>query len=129
MTQQAKAASTRLAGSAALVLACPLLPGQQEAWRRFTQEMLGARRDEHEESRRRLGITRELAWLLPTPCGDLVIVYLEAAEPAQVLPALAASALPYDRWFRRQVRDFHGLDLAQPPAGSAPELVLTWPAP
>src|SRR5438128_1013339 len=32
-----------------------ILPGKQEAWRRFLQEMLEFRQSEHEESRRRLG--------------------------------------------------------------------------
>jgi hypothetical protein len=40
-----------------------ILPGKQEEWRRFCQVLQGSRRAEYEESRRRLGITRELAWL------------------------------------------------------------------
>lgn len=44
---------------AVIAFAAPILPGKLEAWMRFTQEMLGARRQDYEASRRRLGITRE----------------------------------------------------------------------
>ena len=42
-----------------LKLAIPILPGRQEAWRRFAQELQGSRRSEHADSRQRLGITGE----------------------------------------------------------------------
>jgi len=104
-----------------------ILPGKQEAWRRFLQEMLEFRQSEHEESRRRLGITRELVWLAQTRQGDVAITYLEADDPLQVLMKLAASKLPFDRWFKEQLREFHGLDLAQTPLRLLDEQLFEWP--
>ena len=103
----------------------PILPGKQEAWRRFCQALLGGRLDEYAESCRRLGITKELIWLAQTSEGDLAIVYLEATHPDQVLPHLAASDLPFDCWLRKQVLELHGVDLTQPQR-SGSELVLAW---
>src|SRR5947209_6288030 len=47
---------------AVLAFALPILPGKQEAWRRFCQELLESRFCEYQESRQRLGITREVTW-------------------------------------------------------------------
>ena len=112
----------------AMTLVWPILPGKQEAWRRFCQTLLVGRSCEYAESRRRLGITKELIWLAQTPHGDLAVVYLEAPDPEHVLVQLGASDLPFDRWLRKQWRELHGLDLAQPPSVPANELVLEWAA-
>ncbi len=93
------------------------------------QEMLGSRQSEHEESRRRLGITRELVWLVQTRQEDTAITYMEADDPLRVLTKLAASNLPFDRWFREQIREFYGFDLAQSPLKLLSEQVLEWRLP
>src|SRR5437867_3215234 len=94
------------------LLASPILPGKLEEWRRFCQALQGSRRAEYAQSRRRLGIAREQTWLAQTAHGGIAIVYLEAAHPAQVIPRLAASELPVDRWLRQQYLELHGQDLA-----------------
>jgi len=109
----------------AMSIVWPILPGKQEAWRRFCQALLGGRLREYTESRRRLGITKEMVWLAQTPQSDLAIVYLEATHPEQVLLRLGASDIPFDCWLRKQLLELHGLDLTQPPR-PATELVLAW---
>ncbi len=108
--------------------ATPILPGKLEAWRRFAQDMQGARREEHQASRRRLGITTERAYYQPTPQGDLAIVYLEADDLGRVFQGLATSQDPFDVWFKQQVLDIHGVDYNQPLPGPLPEQVLDWEA-
>jgi ketosteroid isomerase-like protein len=106
-----------------MVLLLPLVPGRSEGWRRFIQELLGSRRTAYAESRRRLGITRELLWLQHTPQEEVVIVYLEAYDPAQSLWWLSRSQAPFDRWLRRKLHEWHGpVRLAAP----LPELFLAW---
>ena len=109
-------------------LASPILPGKQEEWRRFCQVLQGSRRAEYEESRRRLGITRELEWLAQAPRGEVVIVYLEVEHPEQLLTKLATSQEPFDCWLRKQLLELHGLDLAQMLERSTRELILAWQA-
>jgi hypothetical protein len=112
-----------------LVCVLPILPGKQEEWRRFCQVLQGSRRCQYEESRQRLGITKELAWLHAPPQppqGEIVVVCLEAEHPQQVLSQLAASDLSFDRWFRQQLLELHGLDVTQAPPGLANELVFVW---
>src|SRR5437016_5057426 len=64
----------------------PILPGQQEAWRRCLQEMLDVYRTDYEVLRHRLGVTRMVLWLTETPHGTTVIVQIEADELETLLP-------------------------------------------
>jgi hypothetical protein len=107
----------------------PILPGKQEAWRRFYQKLLGSRRCEYEESRKRLGITKELAWLQSAQGAyqaDLAIVYLEVEYPEQLARHLGTSDHPFDRWLRQQLLELYGLDLTHPPQCQRNELVFSW---
>jgi hypothetical protein len=111
----------------ALTVVLPLLPGKQEAWRRFCQTLQGSHRLEYEACRERMGITKEEVWLSETLQGDLVRIHLEAEHPEHVLAGLTASHRPFDRWFRQQLLDLHGLDLMQLAPASAHELIFAWP--
>ena len=92
------------------------------------QEMLESRSGEHEESRRRLGITRELFWYMQTSLGEIAIMYLETEDQAhgQVAVNMAASPLPFDRWFRQQLMELHGVDVTYLRPKFSSELVFEW---
>jgi Family of unknown function (DUF6176) len=113
---------------ASLASAFPILPGKTAAWKQFAQELIGARRQEFEASRRRLGTTTERAYLQSTPQGDMAIVYIEADDIARVFQGLGSSQDSFDVWFREQVQAIHGLDLSKPPAGPLPEIAVDWQA-
>lgn len=106
----------------------PLLSGRQEAWRRFHQALQGSRRCEYEESRRRLGITKELVWFAQTPSGEMAIVYLETEQPERVIPQLMESTAPFDHWYRQQLLELHNVDVCQLPLRSVSELIFAWSA-
>lgn len=88
----------------------PILPGKRDALRQFADELHGPRRHEYEASQ--LTVTKESWFLQETPMGDFCIVHLIAQDPAAVYAALATSTEPFDVWFREQVQDCTGLDLA-----------------
>ena len=111
---------------AVLAFALPILPGKQEAWRRFCQELLESRRCEYEESRRHLGISREVTWFAQTAQGEMAIVSMEGDHPEQVLLTLATSELPFDDWLRQQLVELHGLEVVKRPQGLACELIFSW---
>jgi len=108
-----------------IALISPILPGKAEAWRRFGQEMMEARRAEYEESRRRLGITGEQAWIAETLHAAVAIITIEAHQPEQLITQLATSDLPFDRWFREQLLTLQGIDLTKVYL----DLVLDWRKP
>ena len=114
---------------AAVTFVIPILPGKLEPWRRFCQALQGSRRCQYDEFLDRLGVTRGQAWLhhpFEMLQRAVVIVNLEAEQPSGMLTNLATSHLPFDRWFRQQVLEFHGLDVTQALAGSASELIFAW---
>lgn len=96
-----------------LTMTLPIRPGKLEAWRRFCQELQGARRPAYEMSRRRLGIVREQFALVQTPIGDAVLASIEASDVGRALSDLAASDRPFDRWFKERLRELHGVSLNQ----------------
>ncbi|HSP52487.1 MAG TPA: hypothetical protein VLO00_06285 [Cryobacterium sp.] len=86
----------------------PILPGKLDAWKQFTEES-NARMEEHAESRRRAGITRELAALVQTPQGDFTSVFLEGENIGRAFQTMLASEAPYDKWFIAKTEEVHGM--------------------
>ncbi len=101
---------------AVTTFAAPLLPGTTEAWKQAAAEMTGPRRVEFEESRKRMGLTREVVSLQQTPEGDYVVVYLEGDDPSSVVSRYLNSDEPFDRWFAETILiGTHGMDASQGP--------------
>ena len=86
----------------------PILPDKLDAWIAFTEES-NARKDEHARSRRRAGITREVAALVQTPQGNFTSVFLEGEDVAAALKSIATSDDPYDKWFIAMTGEIHGM--------------------
>ncbi len=114
----------------AVAFALPILPGQEENMRRLSEEVLasGQFRDAYEESRRKLGITRGMAWLRPTPVGDMIIVYRESDDLQYLLREIAASQDHFDSRFRQFIQSsVPGTDLpAEEPLAN--KLLFEWQA-
>ena len=78
----------------------PVLPGKLDKWRSFSDQMNGPRRAEHDASRKRMGMTREVASLMQTPHGDFVCLYHGADSLQEAFQMLVGSEEPYDVWPR-----------------------------
>ena len=114
---------------AALAFVASILPGKQEAWRRFYQALEGSRRHQYEEFHKRLRITKELTWLTETPQGDVAILYLEADSPEQILSDLARSNIPFDCWFKEQLVELYGLNVEKQHTTHVNEPIFAWSKP
>ena len=68
-----------------------VLPGKLDKWRSFSDQMNGPRRAEHDASRQRMGVTREVASLVQTPHGDFFCLYHEADRLQEALQMLVES--------------------------------------
>jgi hypothetical protein len=110
------------------VLPFPVLPGADPELmsRRFLEQP-----EQYAESRNRLGITLERAYLQTTPMGNFVVAYIESERSfGETTAALAASDLEIDKFFVDNVRNLHGVDLTQPPPpGPPPETIGAWSDP
>ena len=111
----------------AMILYAPLLPGKEEEWRRFLQEVIEERLPEYERLRQRLGIRKESVWLARTNAGETAIAHLEAEAPEWVAPALTTSTDPFDVWFKERLLEFHGHALGVVPRRMAAKLIFAYP--
>jgi hypothetical protein len=108
---------------ALMAVAFPILPGQTEAWKKFIGEIDGPRRAEFVESRRRAG-AHERTFLQSTPMGDLVIVTMEADDPARSFGQIVSARDAFTTWFLERVKAIHGVDLAAPMPDAPSHMVL-----
>jgi hypothetical protein len=108
---------------ALMAIAVPILPGKTNQWRQFISQVNGPRHAEFEASRRRLAV-HERAFFQATPQGDMVIVTLEGANPADFFRNFGSGTDNFTRWFVQQVKEIHGVDLSQAAPWSMPELAL-----
>ncbi len=114
---------------ASLAFVLPLTLGRAEEWRSWGEEMLGPRRSEYQEFRRRLGLTAHRIYIQQTPQGDRAIVYLQGDDLQRTFQELRTLQDPFAVWFRQRAKDlFDGLDLTQISPGSLSELVFDGPS-
>ena len=111
---------------AAYAFTVPVLPGQEEADRRFFAELQGPRRAEYEAAWRGLGVRAERVWHQPTPQGTMAVVYLEADDVGRFFAGLATSDDPFVVWWRGQIQAIHGGDLTQPLPGPPNAQIHEW---
>lgn len=109
----------------AMTLAAPILPGKEEEWRRFVQEVTEEFPDNYEEFRRRLGFSNESVWLVRMDDVETAMAYLEAEDPARVLVALIDPKRPFDTWLKGRLSELHGDALARMPRRTMAELIFT----
>jgi hypothetical protein len=109
------------------VLVFPLLPGKSDDDARGIADGFRERPQEYTESRRRLVVSLERAYLQSTPIGSFDVAHTESERPFDAFVAdTAKSELPIDRFFVDTVRELHGFDLTQPPPGPASETIGAW---
>ena len=119
----AKKLMERESNVASSVYVFPILPKRTDEAKRIVQKLKGPRKQDHEESRRNLGITKERMWIQHMPDQDLAIMYHEAENLDPVLQGLVESKDPLDLWIRDQLT-VQGLDPSQLTA----EPLFTWPS-
>jgi hypothetical protein len=110
------------------VLVAPIVQAKTDLLRLAARSQApgGERHTAYEASRQRHGITREMAWIQPTPMGDLSVVYIEADDLEAMFDGLGGSQDPFDVWFREQTREVHGINLED--GVPSPEQILTFEA-
>jgi hypothetical protein len=101
----------------------PIVPGKTDEWRAWIAEVNGPRREEFEESRRRVG-AHERTYLQSSPMGDLVIITVEGDDPGRSFGQIMSTDDEFTKWFIAKASEFHGFDVSQLPAGDPSELVI-----
>jgi Family of unknown function (DUF6176) len=107
-------------------LVAPVLEGKAEAARAFMHDLDGARRDDYDRSEQRIGITKEVWFLAPTPGSELLVGYMESGDFNTALTQFVSSRDEFDLWFKERFADVTGLDLNDPPEMQLPELLSAY---
>ena len=105
----------------------PVQAGKEEDARVFAAETVGARRAEFGAHHARAGTTRETWTLQETPMGSFMLVWFEG-DIEKAFTDLATNDSEFIVWFRAQVLDVTGVDLAAPSAGPPPAVLVDWHA-
>jgi hypothetical protein len=111
-----------------IAVALPILPGKTAEWQRFIGDLTTQRRAEVDAFHRRFGLTHANWYLNQTPGGAMAHVVLEVPEADGAFAQWAQSQDPFDVYFKSEVGQLYGLDLNQPPAGPAPQMVYEYRA-
>ena len=93
----------------------PILPGKEQAGREFAAACMGERRKGFEAQATRSGLARETWALQETPMGSFMLVWFEAPDIEKAFTEPATSGEEFSIWFRGQVKDVTGVDLALHP--------------
>jgi hypothetical protein len=104
-------------------MAVPILPGKTEQWKKFANDLKKNRYNDYVASRERLNV-HERTFLQQTPMGDMVIVTLEGPDPEGAFKKFASGNDEFTKWFVKEVKDIHGIDLGTAPQGQLPSLVV-----
>ncbi len=104
-------------------MAVPILPGKTAQFRKFGEELNTTYFEGLNESRKKLNV-RERAFYQKTPMGDLVIVTVEGENPEEAFKKFGEGNDAFTKWFAKEVKEIHGIDLTSPPKGDLPELVI-----
>lgn len=102
----------------------PVAAGKEEDWRRALQELEGSRLGDAERTERRLGVYAVWVWLQRTRGGATAIVHVEAEDAALALSMLADSEETFERWLKRRIVEFHGVDVSRARFGAPLEIVF-----
>ena len=105
----------------------PVLPGNEDAARKFAKEVMGPRREQYAASQARSDVTRETWSLLTTPDGSFVNVWFEG-NVEESFGDLATAEDEFTVWFRQQVLAVTGVDMSAPDDSTPPEVILDWKA-
>ena len=102
----------------------PILPGKEQLGRDFAAACVGERRKGFDAELARGEISRETWALQETPMGSFMLVWFEAPDIEKTFTELATSGDEFAIWFRGQVKDVTGVDMAAPPEGPLPDVLV-----
>ena len=105
----------------------PVLPGKDDVARSFGKELGGARLDQFKAQQGRAAVTRETWSLQQAPMSSVMLVWFDG-DIDKAFTNLATDDDEFVTWFRAQVLEISGFDLAAPDDSPVPEVVLDWTA-
>jgi hypothetical protein len=103
----------------------PIIAGKESSARAFAAEATGARKSDFDALQARSNITRETWAMQETPMGSFMLVWFEG-DTEKAFSDLASDNSEFATWFRAQVKDITGVDLAAPSDEPLPDVLVDW---
>lgn len=103
----------------AVVWCTKIKVGKLDAWRSFNAQVEGARAEEANDQRRRMGFRRHVVCLQKLGDDFVVLNFAETDDLKAGFSHLAESQLPFDQWFKSQALEIYGVTpdmIAQAPS-------------
>ena len=105
----------------------PVQPGREDTARAFAKETMSARRKDFDAQQAKGDVTRETWTLQQTSAGSFVLVWFDG-DVEKAFTDIGSSDSDFAKWFRAQVKNVSGVDLAAPDDSPPPEVILDWNA-
>ncbi len=106
------------------LVVAPIVDGKVEAWKSWTAEFSGPRKNEFEDLNHRYGLTRHEVWFAQSPGAPLAVVIHEGPGADSFMQKIAQSDNSFDLWMKEHIESYHNMDLSKPPPGPMPERML-----
>lgn len=107
----------------------PVLAGKKDQLRNLTTQLTGEKLADAEALRRVAGLEREQVFLQETPMGDFAIIVWDTTDIVKVFDTFATDTSQTSIWFRQQLLEIHGIDVAD--VNNQPHMTIgfDWHAP
>jgi hypothetical protein len=109
-----------------MCLTIPVRPGKREELLDFMGEVAGPRHDELAATERRIGLDREVFFLVDGGDHDQIVMYLEGEAIGESVASFVGSREPFDTWFKERFASCTGVDLNDPPPLAPAELLAAY---
>jgi hypothetical protein len=106
----------------------PIRPEKTDVARAFLTELEGPRKPAYASSQQRLNVNKEIWAIQHTPTGEQFVVFFESEDVGGVVSSFVASQDEFDLWFKGQILDATGIDIAQLPPGPLSEVLSVYEA-
>ena len=106
------------------LVVAPIVEGKLDAWKSWIAELKNSRKSDFDDLNKRYGLTRHDVWLVETPDGAMAVVLHEGPGADSFMQKVGHSNQSVDLEMRRNLEEFHGMKLDQPPPGPMPVKLL-----
>ena len=108
----------------AMAITAPVIPEKLEEWKEFGRDLSGGpHHSDFTAFMKKCGVSRIRCWLQEGPEGPVGIILYEGETPTEFTIQIGSSQESFAVWFRERIKEYNGMDLAEPLAGPPPELL------
>lgn len=102
----------------------PVLKGKEVEWKNWAKKLKSDLKNDFDDFNKRYGLTRHDVWAVETPNGLMAVVLHEGPGADSFMHNVGGSDHPFDLKMKKNLENFHGMNMSAPPPGPMPEKVI-----